>query len=71
LVKHPLFVQGYDGYSIALDMDELEYRPLTDSDTKLQTNIQGNDEDGQRDQYITEAGLEFRMSKKHGMFILS
>jgi hypothetical protein len=71
IVKHPLLVNGYDGYSFALDMEELKYRPLAESDTKLRTNIQANDEDGERDEYLTEAGLELRMPQKHGMFIIT
>jgi hypothetical protein len=71
LVKHPLLINGYDGYAVALDMEELKYRPLEGRDTSLKTNIQNNDEDGQRDEYLTEAGLELRQPKKHGMFILT
>jgi len=70
MIHHPLLTQGYAGYSITLDMEELAYRPLTGRDTTLKTNIQLPDEDGQRDQYITEMGLELRQPKKHGMFIL-
>lgn len=70
IVHHPLLVEGYAGYSIALDMEELAYRPLTGRDTQLKTNIQNNDEDGRRDMYITEAGLELRQPKKHGIFIV-
>lgn len=70
MVHHPLLTQGYAGYSITLDMDELAYRPLTGRDTTLKTGIQLPDEDGMRDQYITEMGLELRQPKKHGMFIL-
>jgi len=70
MIHHPLLTQGYAGYSITLDMEELAYRPLTGRDTTLKTNIQLPDEDGKRDQYITEMGLELRQPKKHGMFIL-
>lgn len=71
IIQHPLLINAYDGYGIALDMNELSYRPLSDSDTRLKTNIQANDEDGQRDEYITEAGLELRLPALHGMFILT
>lgn len=70
IVHHPLLVQGYSGYSIALDLEELAYRPLTGRDTKLKTNIQLPDEDGRRDMYITEAGLELKHPSKHGIFIV-
>lgn len=70
MVPHPLFVQGYADLSIILDMEELKYRPLSGRDTKLQTNIQAPDEDGRRDQLITEAGFEIRQPKKHGILTL-
>jgi len=70
IVRHPLFVQGYDGLSIALDMDNVKYRPLRGRDTTLRTNIQNNDADGRKDEYLTEAGLEIKLPKTHGMFIL-
>lgn len=70
IVQHPLLVQGYAGTSFILDMEELAYRPLPGRDTKLMTNIQDNDEDGRRDQYITEAGLELKQIAKHGMYSL-
>jgi len=71
MVQHPLFVQGYMGLSLALDVEELTYRPLSGRDTSLKTNIQGNDEDGRRDQYLTEAGLEFKQPKRHAIIKLN
>lgn len=70
ITQHPLLTQGLAGHSIVLDTDELEYRPLTGRDTQLKTNIQNNDEDGKREMYITEAGLQIRQPKKHGIFIV-
>lgn len=71
LVKHPLLVDGYDGLAIVLDMDEVSYRPLSGRDTKLLTNIQENDEDGQRDMYLTEAGVQVKLPRKHGVIRLT
>jgi hypothetical protein len=71
LVMHPLLVQGYAGKMIALDFNDIYYRPLTGRDTKMMTNIQAADEDGQRDQFITEAGIELRLPLKHGIFTLT
>lgn len=68
LVMHPLLVNGYSGHLIAISEEDLYYRPLAGRDTKLMTNIQAPDEDGQRDQYITEAGMELRLPLKHGIF---
>lgn len=67
MVQHPLFNTGFYDLSMALDLEEITYRPLDGRDTKLLTQIQNNDEDGRRDQYLTEAGLEFKQPKKHAL----
>ena len=71
MVKHPLLVDGYDGLGIVLDMDQVSYRPLTGRDTKLLTNIQEADEDGERDMYLTEAGVQVKLPKMHGIVKLT
>ena len=70
ITQHPLLTHGLAGYSIVLDTDELAYRPLAGRNTQLKTNVQNNDEDGKREMYITEAGLELRQPLKHGIFIV-
>ena len=66
IVNSNLFteVTTYAGYAYLIDPTQPEYAYLTGSDTKLKTNIQANDEDGQKDEYITEAGLRFWSEKK-------
>lgn len=70
MVLHQMLVNGYADYSFALDMEHVYYRPLKGRDTKLMTNIQNNDEDGRRDMYQTEAGLELRLPDVHGVCYL-
>lgn len=60
---HPLF-QTYGDFSdcaFFLDIQNLRYRPLLDSDTRLLANRQENDEDRRKDEWVTEAGLEVRL----------
>lgn len=57
-------VTTYSGYSYLLDPAQPEYAYLTGSDTKLKTNIQANDADGEEDEYISECGLRFWSEKK-------
>jgi len=71
LVMHPLLVSGYSSTMIALATEDIYYRPLRGRDTKLMTNIQAPDEDGQRDMYLTEAGVELRLPLKHGVFTIT
>jgi hypothetical protein len=56
---------AYSGWGFFVDLDNIKYRPLRD--TKLKRNIQQNDEDAVRDEYFTEATLEVRLEKTHGV----
>lgn len=57
----------YGGYIIILDMGEIAYRPLTNRDTKLLLNRQPNDQDGKKEEFLTEAGLRFGQQRTHGL----
>lgn len=46
----------------------VQYRPLNGRDTTLQLNIQANDEDAVRDQYMTEAGFQLVQEVRHALF---
>jgi len=58
VVYNPLFTQEYAGYAFLLDMDCFKYVHMNNRDTKLMTNVQAPDVDGEIDQYITEVGLQ-------------
>ena len=69
IVHDPLFVQDYAGYAFMLDLECFAYRFMNNRDTKLETNIQAPDADGEVDQYITEAGLQRAQAAKHAMLL--
>jgi len=69
IVHNPMFVQDYAGYAFMLDMECFKYRFMNNRDTKLETNIQAPDADGQVDQYITEAGLQREQAPKHALLL--
>jgi len=58
IIHNPLFVEDYAGYAVLADLDCFKYRFMNNRDTKLFTNVQANDIDGEIDQYVTEAGLQ-------------
>jgi len=58
IIHNPLFIEDYAGYGFLLDMECFKYRFMNNRDTKLETNVQANDVDGQIDQYKTECGLQ-------------
>lgn len=64
IVHNPLMVEEYAGYAFLLDMECLRYRFMNNRDTKLYTNVQAPDVDGEIDQWVTEAGLERNHSAK-------
>ena len=72
LVYHRL-LEGtkYAGYIIIVDMDEVAYRWLGNDemsrDTHVRPNIQPNDQDGRKDEYLSEIGLEFGQQRKHAV----
>jgi hypothetical protein len=59
---HPLFDEDPDlqASGLYLDLGNLMYRPLSDSDTVFLKGRQETDRDGRKDEWITECGLELR-----------
>lgn len=74
---HPLFNQmsggttagtaynGLDTWMFVLDMKNILYRYLDDSDTKYQKDLQSNGLDGMKSGYLTECGLEVQKALTH------
>jgi hypothetical protein len=73
LAYHRQFVGNiYSGYGLLLDMDRIVLRPLrggrsAGSLAVRVTNIQANDEDSRKDEYISELSLEFQNEKAHAL----
>ncbi len=74
-VQEPLLRGPWENYAACVDMANVAYRPLAGNgvsrDTFIETNIQDNDEDGRRDQIITEAGLEISLPETHAVLKFS
>jgi hypothetical protein len=72
LVYHRL-LEGvkYGGYLILVDMDNVARRYLANDeisrDTKVLPNRQPRDQDGRKDEYLTEDGIEVRLQKTHAV----
>jgi hypothetical protein len=65
--SHPLLTERSDqNYNaLILDVGNLRYRYLNDSDTQLLKNRQNPGEDRRRDEWLTECGLEVRFPESH------
>lgn len=67
LVPSRALEKDYAYTAVAVDLDNIYYRPLDGRDTTLRANIQANDVDGWMDEYLTEAGLEVRLEQTHAI----
>jgi len=56
---------GFAGYAFSLDMDYISERVLKNSDTRIEKDVQGNDEDRHLDMIWCESGLVVRQEKRH------
>lgn len=77
LKTHPLFNQvrggtngaspyyGMEAWMAVLDMDNVGYTYLKDSDTKYQPDLAANGMDGMKSGYLTEAAIELHHAKTH------
>jgi hypothetical protein len=71
--SHPLFNQMTSGATyvamesnmVVLDMAEIIYRNMTDSDTKYETDLQLPGQDSLKSGYLTECGLEVHFPLAH------
>jgi hypothetical protein len=73
IVKHRLLENGangngYGGHAIGVDPSRMSYRYLRGRNTKLMVDIQANDLDGHKDEYLTEMGWQVELDKVHGYF---
>lgn len=72
LVYHKLLRGAkYGGYLVLVDMANVSYRFLANDqqsrDTKLLTNRQANDQDGRKDEFLSEVGGEVRLQETHAV----
>lgn len=67
LKSHPLMTMDASTRNdcVVLDTKYLKYRYV--DDTKYKPEIQANDLDGSKSEYITEAGLEVQFERSHGI----
>lgn len=69
LVRQPLFDESAAtaGTMVVLDLKNLKYRFLQDSDVQLLDNRQAPDVDGRKSEYLSESGLQFQLENEAAM----
>lgn len=56
---------GFGGYAFSLDLNAITRRVLTGRDTKIEKDVQANDEDKHKDMLICECGLQVQQEEHH------
>lgn len=69
IVTSQFFEGDLAGHGFVLDMNNIAYRPKRGRDTKLRPNIQDNDVDGWKDEYLTEFAMQVELEKTHVRFV--
>lgn len=69
LIVHPLFrhLTGVKSSIMVVDTKFVKFRYKRERNTHLRKNIQPNDMDGIKHEYLTEAGIELQSEKTHGI----
>lgn len=69
LLTHPKFnaVPNLRGSFMALEFNNLRWRPVTGRDTKIRINQHDRGYDGRKDDFLTEGGLELQYPETHSM----
>jgi hypothetical protein len=67
LENGPGGVYGYGGHMLLIDPGKVRYRFMRNRDTKLRIDIQANDADAWKDEYLTEWGLELHNPELHAV----
>jgi hypothetical protein len=62
-----LFENEYQSTGLMLDIGNISFRPFDGKDSTLKANIQENDRDGWKDEYMTKAGLQVELDKTHAI----
>ena len=70
-VAHPYLNGAYENYALAVDMANVDWRPLASRDLKLRKDVVNTGQDGQTDEWLIEAGLEVRNEQTHAILKLT
>jgi hypothetical protein len=68
VTDHAIEGDEYDKFGFIVDLADLKYRFLPGRDTQLMLDRQATDEDGIKEEYLTECGFEWGEGRKHYVF---
>ena len=67
LLNSPILDEYHPDYAFLVDFNHVDYVFLRNRDTKLLSDIQENDRDGEKLEYFTDAGLQVEFEHSHSL----
>ena len=71
LIPHPLLNGALEDYALAVDMANVDIRPLASRDMQLRSDIVKDGQDGRTDEWLMEVGVEVRNEQTHAILKFS
>ena len=70
-IPHPMLKGAYENYALAVDMANVDLRPLASRDMQLRSDIVNDGRDGRTDEWLMEVGCEIRNEQTHAIMLLT
>ena len=70
-IPHPMLKGAYENYALAVDMANINLRPLASRDMQLRSDIVNDGRDGRTDEWLMEVGCEVRNEQTHAILKLT
>lgn len=70
-IPHPLLKGAYEDYALAVDMANVDLRPLASRDMQLRSDVVNDGRDGRVDEWLMEVGCEVRNEQTHAILKLT
>lgn len=70
-VPHPMLKGAYEDYALAVDMANVNLRPLASRDMQLRSDVVNDGRDARVDEWLMEVGCEVRNEQTHAILKLT
>jgi len=70
-IPHPMLKGAYEDYALAVDMANVDLRPLASRDMQLRSDVVNDGRDARVDEWLMEVGCEVRNEQTHAILKLT
>ena len=70
-IPHPMLKGAYEDFALAVDMANVDLRPLASRDMQLRSDVVNDGRDGRVDEWLMEVGMEVRNEQTHAILKLT